>query len=281
MNVNNEIMVSVCVVTYNQEEYIAECLESLVNQKTNFNFEIIIGEDCSTDNTRNIIRGFVERYPEIIIPLFYEKNIGPIENIKRVYQAASGKYIAHMDGDDFALPNKLQEQFNIMEKGFSICSHNVYSIDGDKIDPDFWNYQEGSYDWKFYLKNLPFFAHSSKMFVKQHLEDFLNKMEKNTYDFELHLESFKYGLVYHLGSNLGVYRLNVGILTHESNIKLKIIDTKIRVFKKSIKYFDDVFYVKAIYFIALLKMIRLCFIYNGLKKIPYLIKQIFLIPFMR
>lgn len=277
----DEILVSVCVVTYNHENCIAECLESLVNQKTNFKFEIIVGEDCSTDGTRSIVQKYAEQYPEIIVTLFYEHNIGPIENIKRVYEEAQGKYIAHMDGDDLALPGKLQKQFDVMEKGFSICSHNVSSINGDIVDPNFWQYDEGAYNWKFYLKNLPFFAHSSKMFVKEHLRDYVDVMDKNTYDFELHLESVKYGLIYHLGDNLGIYRLNVGILTNDVNIKFKIMDTKIRVFNRSMKYFDDLFFIKLIYFIALLKMIRLCVIYNGSKKIPYLLKQIFSIPFMR
>ena len=104
MNIENDIKVSVCVVTYNQENYIAECLESLVNQVTNFRYEIIVGEDCSTDGTRAIVQRYVEKYPNLIVPLFYKNNIGAVENIKKVYKKAKGKYIAHMDGDDIALP---------------------------------------------------------------------------------------------------------------------------------------------------------------------------------
>lgn len=102
MKMESDIQVSVCVVTYNQENYLVECLESLVKQQTNFKFEIIIGEDCSTDNTRTIVQSYAEKYPNLIIPLFHEKNIGPFDNIKEVYRKAQGKYIAHMDGDDFA-----------------------------------------------------------------------------------------------------------------------------------------------------------------------------------
>lgn len=281
MKMESDIQVSVCVVAYNQEDYIAECLDSLVAQQTNFKFEVIVGEDCSTDNTRAIVQSYVEKYPEIVVPLFYENNIGPIENIKRVYGAAQGKYIAHMDGDDLALQGKLQKQFDIMEKGFAICSHNVSSINKNIVDADFWQYKEGSYDWKFYLKNLPFFAHSSKMFLKKHLQDYFHIIDSGTYDFELHLESIKHGSIYHLGENLGIYRLNVGILTNDINIKFKIMNTKVRVFNRAMEYFDELYFIKIVYFIALLKMIRLCIIYKGFGKIPYLLKQIFLIPFMR
>ena len=83
MNIENDIQVSVCVVTYNQENYIAECLESLVNQVTNFRYEIIVGEDYSTDGTRAIVQRYVEKYPNLIVPLFYKNNIGAVENIKK------------------------------------------------------------------------------------------------------------------------------------------------------------------------------------------------------
>ena len=127
----DDIQVSVCVVTYNQENYIAECLESLVTQQTSFKFEIIVGEDCSTDGTRAIVQQYVEQYPDLIVPLFYEENVGAVENVKRVYKAAKGKYIAHLDGDDMALPNKLQRQFNILENNTdcSICVHNMLAIE--------------------------------------------------------------------------------------------------------------------------------------------------------
>ena len=142
----DDIQVSVCVVTYNQENYIAECLESLVTQQTSFKFEIIVGEDCSTDGTRAIVQQYVEQYPDLIVPLFYEENVGAVENVKRVYKAAKGKYIAHLDGDDMALPNKLQRQFNILEANpdCSICVHNMNAVDEDsqKMDRAFSLFEE-------------------------------------------------------------------------------------------------------------------------------------------
>lgn len=257
MTVEDNILVSVCVVTYNQEKYIAECLESLVSQKTNFKFEIIIGEDCSTDNTRNIVKQYAEKYSDLVIPLFYENNLGPLENIKQVYLKARGKYIAHMDGDDFVLSGKLQLQYDVMEKGYAICSHNVCSINTlGKIDNNFWKFEGGEYNWRFYLKNMPFFAHSSKMFIRDHLISVVKELESNTYDFELHLESLKYGNIYHISDNLGVYRLDVGLMKNDKKILIKMIDTKIRVFEKSYVYFDDKKYVKKIYQKEILKMIK-------------------------
>ena len=93
--------VSVCVVTYNQEKYITECLQSVVDQETDFDFEVLVGDDCSTDGTRRIVQEFAEKYPDIIKPILHSKNTGAFHNYVSVHNAAMGKYIAHLDGDDY------------------------------------------------------------------------------------------------------------------------------------------------------------------------------------
>jgi glycosyltransferase involved in cell wall biosynthesis len=122
------IKVSVCVMTYNQKEYIGQCLESLVTQKTDFELEIIVGDDFSTDGTRDIIREYQKEYPEIIKPIFRDSNVGITENIKEIYFAASGEYIAHMDGDDYALPGKLQIQADFLDNNPE-CSGVFHLLD--------------------------------------------------------------------------------------------------------------------------------------------------------
>ncbi len=108
--------VSVCVITYNQEKYIRQCLQSIVDQKTDFYFEVIVGDDCSIDGTRAIIKEFTDKYPEIIKPIYQEKNIGSGGyNFLTVHRAARGDYVAHIDGDDYALPGKLQAQATIFD----------------------------------------------------------------------------------------------------------------------------------------------------------------------
>lgn len=214
MNIENEIKVSVCVVTYNQENYIAECLESLINQVTSFKFEVIVGEDCSTDGTRAIVQKYVEQYPDLIIPLFYEKNVGPVENLKQVYLKAKGRYIAHMDGDDLAMPNKLQKQFDILEKNRDcvICAHHMTLIDehSNKVGDDHVSHNEGKYSqYDLYLIHT-LFRHSSKMFVNN-IGNYIHNIQENTLDIELHIAQSQYGQIYLLKENLGKYRENVGV----------------------------------------------------------------------
>lgn len=110
-------VVSVCVVTYNQAEYIRECLDSILAQKTDFPFEVVIGEDCSSDATRKIVEAYREKHPEQIRLLYSDANVGANMNSMRVIARCRGKYIAACDGDDFwHRRDKLQIQFEYMEK---------------------------------------------------------------------------------------------------------------------------------------------------------------------
>ena len=252
MNIENDIQVSVCVVTYNQESYIAECLESLVTQQTSFKFEIIVGEDCSKDTTRAIVQQYAEKYPGLIIPLFYEKNIGPVENIKQVYKKAKGKYIAHMDGDDLALPNKLQKQFDILEKNLDcvICAHNMILINELGVELNIknsFNQKQRKIDWKEYIKKTSVFAHSSKFFLKDTLLKKLesSRLSQNTLDFELHLESLKKGKIIYITDQLGKYRQLAGV---SSNKDIYIVFNRgfFRMFEECLIFFEDKFYIKKI-----------------------------------
>ena len=112
----NDILLSVCLVTFNHEFFIEKVIESVVNQATSFFFELVIGEDCSTDKTREICEKYEEKYPEIIRLLPSEKNLGLKENFLRTFKECNGKYIAYLEGDDYWLSiDKLQKQVDILE----------------------------------------------------------------------------------------------------------------------------------------------------------------------
>lgn len=125
-----DIMVSICCLTYNHERYIREALDSFVNQKTNFKYEILIHDDASTDKTAEIIREYEEKYPDLVKPIYQKENqYSKKKRITLTYQfpRVKGKYIAMCEGDDYWCDeNKLQQQFDILENNadISLCVHD-------------------------------------------------------------------------------------------------------------------------------------------------------------
>ena len=128
---------------YNHEKYIAQAIEGVIKQKTNFKYRLFIGEDASTDQTKKIILEYSLKYPEIVFPIFQDSNIGASENTRILFSKCTSKYIALCDGDDYwDDETKLQKQVDFLESNanFSMCFHNVlikreYSSSNDnKVD---------------------------------------------------------------------------------------------------------------------------------------------------
>lgn len=123
----SDILFSVLVITYNQEQFLPQTLDSILHQEHNYKYEIVIGDDCSSDNTREIIRQYVNSYPDIIRPIFNEKNLGVIENYFNVLKNCTGKYIMECAGDDWWFKNKVKTQINYMEyhNDIAMCYGNI------------------------------------------------------------------------------------------------------------------------------------------------------------
>lgn len=131
MSDKQDTMVSVSMITYNHEKYIAEAIEGVVMQKTNFPFELVIGEDLSTDSTRAICIEYQKRYPDTIRLRLNSSNQGMMLNWINNIESGQGKYIALCDGDDYWTdPYKLQKQVDFMEANpdFSMCSHKIHTL---------------------------------------------------------------------------------------------------------------------------------------------------------
>jgi glycosyltransferase involved in cell wall biosynthesis len=128
---------AVWMVTYNHEEFIAQAIESVLNQVTTFPVKLFIGEDFSTDNTRSICRDYQSKYPEKIVLLLHDRNIGAVKNAAAVYREVFGSnapYVAMLEGDDlWTNPKKLQTQVDFMKthKSVFLCGHLVDVLDHD------------------------------------------------------------------------------------------------------------------------------------------------------
>ena len=116
---NEDILVSVTMITFNHSKYIAKAIESVLMQECNFKFELLIGDDCSSDETRSIVSKYQEQFPDIVKPIFYKNNVGGTRNSYELFMRAKGKYIALLEGDDlWCDKNKLQKQFDFLENNF-------------------------------------------------------------------------------------------------------------------------------------------------------------------
>ena len=131
--------VSVFMLTYNQDKYIAQAINGVLMQKTDFPFELVIGEDCSTDKTREICIKYAEKNTDKIKLILNEENLGLGKNYVKTYSACTGKYVAICDGDDYWIdPYKLQNQFDFLENNpdYSIVftnNKNIYPSGNDDV----------------------------------------------------------------------------------------------------------------------------------------------------
>lgn len=211
-------VVSICVVTYNQEKYIANCLQSIFDQNVDFDIEVIIGEDASTDRTREIIFSFRDKYPEIIRLILHDKNVGMVKNYLSTHEAAIGEYICHLDGDDYFLPSKLQTQKKYLENnaGCSVVWSRMFILNesNGKLYDDLID-NSRVLDIKYSQRDVfslgSIACHSSKMYRRKALNDICYP-DGGFLDFYLNIYHLSHGYGKILGDKLGVYRSGVGVL---------------------------------------------------------------------
>ena len=132
------ILISIIIPSYNRADTVGFTIDSIINQKVDADIEIVIGDDCSTDNAREVLTQYKEKYPEIIRLFFWEKNLGLGANWASCVKECRGKYICNCDNDDYwHNPNKLQLQLDYMESNpqsnVLITNHRKHNRDTGEI----------------------------------------------------------------------------------------------------------------------------------------------------
>lgn len=154
---SKNIRVAIWMVTYNHEAFVEQAVESVMIQQTDFVYKLFIGEDFSTDNTRNLCLKLKEKYPEKIDLIISDRNVGAHENALRVYKAcfnSDAEYIAMLEGDDYWIdPDKLQQQIDSLERNANnvLCGHLTYKLKDGKFEDD--KFKPGIYDLSYVIKN--------------------------------------------------------------------------------------------------------------------------------
>jgi len=188
MNQTPEI--TVCLFSYNFEKYLPQALDSVLAQKLEVPFEILVGDDCSTDGSLDILAGYESRFPGLVRVLRSPENLGGTQNWLRTIRAAKGRYVALLDGDDyFTSPDKLQKQYEVLERHaqYSLSFHDVFErFEGvDGVDHDV-RYPKELYTLKDIIREGWFIRTSSLFFRKDLLTA---ELPAWVYDFHYRLDS--------------------------------------------------------------------------------------------
>ena len=233
---SEEIIVSISCITYNHAPYIRQCLDGFMMQQTDFDFEVLIHDDASTDGTAEIIKEYEAKYPNIIKPIYEEENQwvkGRRGSAVFNFPRAKGKYIAICEGDDYWTDHlKLQKQVDFLEghNEYSLCGHRfmAYVENLSKFIPHGHNIS-GSFDLGTLVNEHKFCSTLSIMFRKTalNIDEFMK--HKQTMDIVLYYHLLKNGKGYCLPDLMAVYRIHDGgVWTNASRQQRILTDINIR-----------------------------------------------------
>lgn len=178
---NKPPKVSVLMITYNHEKYIKQAIESVLMQETDFPFELVISEDCSTDRTATFVRDYAKKHPHIIRVLLNPENLGSQQNSRQAFKAARGNYVALLEGDDFWIdPLKLKKQVDFMDEhpdfGVVHTDINLLYDRENKIIRDYHKTEGMRFPTGYVFTDLltppAFFIKTSTVLMKNHMIDF-------------------------------------------------------------------------------------------------------------
>lgn len=257
-------LVSICCTSYNHEAFIEDAVRGLLDQETDFSFEILIHDDASTDRTRQIIERYAESYPNIIKPMYqlenqFSKGLPP--NLSYNIPRAKGKFIAFCEGDDYWIDNrKLQIQVNKMidNKTLSGCFHRVNYLIGDTFSGHYYAQPRRPLLYSKDIILWHYIPTAAIMWRKGHLISIIEETPQlvgfPVGDIPISILMSQKGPVLFFDDIMAVYRKNLNSLTHNKQ-HLKTARNRM-----TVMYFRLLFLVKPNDYIFLLyKIARLVF----------------------
>src|SRR5690554_6542144 len=223
----NPVLLSICCITYNHENYISQAIEGFLAQKTSFNFEIIIHDDASTDATASIVKKYEQEHPNLIKAIYqkenqYSQGIKPWPNF--VFPTAKGKYIALCEGDDYWTdPYKLQKQVDFLEhnKDYIICFHDVkINTHGQLINDDITRDVPESTSIIELAKGN--YMHTPSVVFKRNWQELPSWFALcPAGDYPLHMINAQFGKIKKLDEVMAVYRIhNSNIWANQDNFRM-------------------------------------------------------------
>lgn len=214
---SDELMLSIYVPVYNHEKYIGQALDSILMQKTTYSYEVLIGEDCSTDNSKKILEEYEKKHPNKLTVFYREHNMNNEEiwNAEDLRLRCQGKYIICLEGDDYWVdPEKIQKQIDFLEKNpeYLAVAHNCVVVDKDskKIDRNYPECKDYEYSLKHYYSEVmpgQLTTLMSRNYYKDKLIDtYILQTNTNPLDRLIYYSLISNGKVYCIQEKMSAYR---------------------------------------------------------------------------
>jgi glycosyltransferase involved in cell wall biosynthesis len=208
--------VSVLLVTYNHAAYIREAVDSVLSQDLVGDLELVIGEDCSTDGTRDILEEYVRRDPQEVRLFPRERNLGLAENLRRAWSECRGDYIAMLEGDDYwCKRRKLAQQVAAMDAhpDWTMCFHRI-QVTNEAGRPPFLEPQEDNFPHETGLADIlkrNYIGNVSTMYRRGVVPKIPASLARVVHqDWPLHVLHARQGKIGYLPDVMGVWRHHAG-----------------------------------------------------------------------
>ena len=211
-------LVSVVVLTYNQEQYISKTLDSIISQQRDFSIEILINDDCSTDKTAEIVRYYQQQHPDIIKAYLQPVNMGAMKSYYFMLKKCRGKYMMNVAGDDYWLPGKIKQQIEYMENNPNVgmCFGRSKILKNESF-VGHWG-TKGGENFRTLLSGNVVSALTvcvRKSLLAKYIETVQpEQRDWKMEDYPMALWFSKYSKIHYINKDLGVYRILSGSLAH-------------------------------------------------------------------
>ncbi len=242
MSQKSPIKISVLMLAYNQERYIDEAIRSVMLQETDFPFELVIGNDASTDATGERCEAWRKKYPDQIVLFNREKNLGLQQNFIQTYKHCRGAYVAICEGDDFwCSKHKLQRQAAFLEQHpeYAMCFHRVINYYEDRGTKSLSNGGQEVVTDILDLARSNYISNVSILFRRGlfgELPEWFARV--STYDYAIHLLNAQYGKIYYMKQPMAVYRQHEHAIWSEAGMDKKL-DIALVIRELLMEYFKE------------------------------------------
>ncbi len=266
-------LVSVCITAYNIGDYIGECIDSILSQVVTFDYKILIGEDMSLDNTREILKEYELKYPDKVRVIYNSQNIGLMPNFVNTIESARGNFIAVMDGDDIWLnTQKLQSQveFLLENEDYSLCFHDAIISDKNLVPltsfseryPNRFRLYNQRYSLEDIIKWRGILSGTSSIVFRKNFDKFPKwAMKVGGSESMIFILLFTYGKFHYIKEAMSVYRTH----QHSTERTLSKISKSIRDIKDYNIYLKEFYPICRLFLIKKILRNRFYIIYQSIK----------------